>query len=92
MVIPKSSEHKKEAEAFINFMLDPENAYQNSNAVGYTTPNTEALKRMRDENPEIFEMDAYWPSADALSKSEVYKDLGEFKSVYNQMWMEARVE
>lgn len=92
MVIPKSSQHKKEAESFINFMLDPENAYQNSNAVGYTTPNTEALKRMRDENPEIFEMDAYWPSADALAKSEVYVDLGEFKTLYNQMWMEARVE
>jgi len=92
MVVPKSSKNPKAAEAFINFMLDPENAYQNSVAVGYTTPNSEALKRMREENPEIFQMDAYWPSEEMLQKSEIYVDLGEAKAVYNELWTEVRVE
>ena len=92
MVIPRSSTHKKEAEAFINFMLDPENAYLNSMAVGYTSPNTEALRRIRAETPEIFEMDAYWPKDEVLAKSEAYVDLGDAKTRYNELWMEIRVE
>lgn len=92
MVIPTSTKHKKEAEMFINFMLDPENAYQNSEAVGYTTPNTKALEQMREAYPEIFEMDAYWPSDELLDKSEVYEDLGDAKTLYNDIWTEVRVE
>jgi spermidine/putrescine-binding protein len=92
MVTPKSSKHPKEAAAFINFMLDPDNAFQNSEAVGYTSPNTEALKKMKEAYPEIFQMDAYWPSAEMLKKSEVYVDLGDVKTLYNQLWTEARVE
>jgi len=92
MVIPKSSKHQKEAEMFINFMLDPEVAFQNSEAVGYTSPNTEALKKMQEAYPEIFQLDAYWPSNEVLDKSEVYIDLGDTKSLYNQLWTEARVE
>ncbi len=92
MVIPKSSKHKKEAEMFINFMLDPEVSFQNSEAVGYTSPNTVAIEKMREAYPDIFTMDAYWPSEEVLSKSEVYIDLGDKKSFYNQLWTEARVE
>ena len=92
MVMPKSSKHPKEAAVFINFMLDPDNAFQNSEAVGYISPNTEALKKMREAYPEIFTMDAYWPSEAILKKSEVYVDLGDMKTFYNQLWTEARVE
>ncbi|MFO7611665.1 MAG: spermidine/putrescine ABC transporter substrate-binding protein [Clostridia bacterium] len=92
MVIPKGSKHKAEAEMFINFMLDPEIAFQNSNEVGYTSPNTEALQRMREESPEVFELPAYWPDDSIVQLSEVYIDLGEYKTIYNQIWMEVRIE
>lgn len=92
MVIPKGSQHKKEAEMFINFMMDPDVAYQNSNAVGYTTPNTAALEKIRQESPEVFELAAYWPDEEIVAKSDVYIDLGEYKSKYNDMWTEIRVE
>jgi len=92
MVIPKSSKHKTEAEMFINFMLDPEIAYQNSNEVGYTSPNTEALRQIREESPEVFELPAYWPDDSIVELSEVYTDLGEYKTIYNQIWMEVRIE
>jgi spermidine/putrescine transport system substrate-binding protein len=92
MVIPKNSEHKTEAEMFINFMLDPDNAFQNSNEVGYTTPNVVALEMIREDSPEVFELPAYWPDEDAVALSEVYIDLGEYKTIYNEIWMEVRIE
>ena len=92
MVIPEGCKHKKEAELFINFMLDPDVAYQNSNAVGYTSPNKEALKRIREESPEVFDLPAYWPDAEILEKSDVYIDLGDYKTKYNQLWTEVLVE
>lgn len=88
MVIPKSSKHKKEAEMFINFMLDPEIAYRNSNAVGYTSPNTEALKKVKEKSPKVFELPAYWPDDTIISKSEVYTDLEDYKAKYNDIFTE----
>lgn len=88
MVIPSTSQHKKEAEMFINFMLDPDNAFQNSEFVGYASPNKAALEMMKEENPEVIGMDAYYPSDEVLDRCEVFIDLGETKKLYNQVWME----
>jgi len=92
MVIPKTSQHKKEAEMFINFMLDPENAYQNSLYVGYVSPVTEAFNRLMEENPEVTEMDAYNPSDEVLDKCEVFIDLGENRPLFNRVWTEIKVQ
>lgn len=88
MVIPKSSKHKKEAEMFINFMLDPDVSFRNSEAVGYTSPNIEAIKKMKETSPEVFELPAYWPDEAVLEKSEVYVDLGDYKAKYNDILTE----
>lgn len=85
MVIPASSKYKKEAEMFINFMLDPDVAFRNSEAVGYSSPNTEALNRMQEEYPEVFDLPAYWPDEDIFDKSDVYIDLGDYKIKYNDI-------
>ncbi|CCV64659.1 putative ABC-type spermidine/putescine transport system, binding component [Alteracholeplasma palmae J233] len=37
-VIPKKAKHVDLAHKFINFFLDPENAYENASVVGYATP------------------------------------------------------
>jgi len=92
MVIPASSKHKKEAELFINFMLDPDVAYRNSEAVGYTSPNTEALSRMKEEYPEVFDLPAYWPDEAILDKSNVYIDLGDYKVKYNEILTQILVD
>ena len=39
MCIPKTAQNKKEAELFINFLLDPENAKINAEYIGYSIPN-----------------------------------------------------
>jgi len=36
MVIPSTVQNKRLANAFINFMMDPENAYQNARSIGYS--------------------------------------------------------
>ncbi|HEY8420744.1 MAG TPA: spermidine/putrescine ABC transporter substrate-binding protein [Thermoclostridium sp.] len=92
MVIPKTSRHKAEAEKFINFMLDPENAYLNSEYVGYASPVTSVFERLMEENPEIADMDAYNPSEEVLDKCEVFIDLGDKRPLYNQIWTEIKVE
>ena len=40
---PENSQKLEGAHQFINFMLDPENAAQNADYVGYSTPNNAAL-------------------------------------------------
>ncbi len=49
MVILKSSKHKAEAEKFINFMLDAQNAAQNADYTGYSTPNKAAWELLGDD-------------------------------------------
>ncbi|MCD7752534.1 MAG: ABC transporter substrate-binding protein [Lachnospiraceae bacterium] len=50
MVIMKDSEQVDLAHAFINFMLDVENATANTAEVGYTSPVTEAYETMISED------------------------------------------
>ncbi len=88
MVNPSASKHNKEAEMFINFMLDPDNAYQNTEFVGYATPNRAALEMLKESSPEVVEMEAYMPSDEVLDLCEVFVDLGETKERYDQAWIE----
>jgi len=86
MAVPATSQHKKEAEMFINFMTDPEISYKNTSYVGYATCNKETLRRMQEENPDITEMASYWPGDEILDRCEVFNDLGEYQSLYNNVW------
>ncbi|HHV60499.1 MAG TPA: extracellular solute-binding protein [Clostridiaceae bacterium] len=92
MVIPKTAKNKDAAEKFINFLLDPDNAYQNTEFVGYSTPNMEVVKRMKEENSEIIEMPAYWPSDEILERCEVFVDLGEALTIYNEVWTRVQAQ
>lgn len=86
MVIPKGAENKENAEAFINFMTDPENALINTEYVGYSTPN-EATFGMLDE--EMKSNSAYWPSSEDLANNEVFQNLDKSTSkLYARLWTE----
>ncbi|MCK8061188.1 MULTISPECIES: PotD/PotF family extracellular solute-binding protein [unclassified Fusibacter] len=89
MVIPKGAQNYDEAIAFINFMLDPENAALNTDWVGYSTPNTGAFDLLDEEvqNNEI----AY-PNIDNLKNSEIFNDPGDFIEVYNRVWTEIKLK
>jgi len=88
MVIPKTSKNKEAAEAFINFMNDPEIAFNNTDYVGYSTPHTEA-KAMLDE--EVRNNPAAYPPQEIVDKCEVFVDLGpEMTAYYNDKWNELK--
>lgn len=89
IVIPKTSRNLDGAYAFINFMLDPENAAVNAEYVGYSTPNDDAIALM---DPEITEDEQFYPSDEAVSHMEVYENLGpELLGIYNDLFLEVKM-
>lgn len=89
MCIPKTAQNKKEAELFINFLLDPENAKVNTEYIGYSTPNEGALKLL---DKEITENPVAYPSQDVLDKCETFIDLGDKIKLYDRAWIELKSE
>ncbi|MFC3928020.1 ABC transporter substrate-binding protein [Streptococcus caprae] len=89
IVIPKTAKHYDEAYAFINFMLEPENAAQNAEYIGYATPNNAAKALMPKE---ITEDEAFYPSQDVVENLEVYDNLGqEWLGIYNDFYLQFKM-
>ncbi|MHA6250530.1 ABC transporter substrate-binding protein [Oceanobacillus sp. CAU 1775] len=85
MVIPSTADNVEGAHAFINFMLDPEIAAQNTDYVSYSTPNKEALKYLDDE---VIEDERFYPSPELTERLEVYENLGkEMLGFYNELFL-----
>ncbi|MBL7572942.1 ABC transporter substrate-binding protein [Staphylococcus saccharolyticus] len=85
MVIPKTAQNKEGAYKFMNFLLDAKNSKQNTDWVGYATPN----KAARDRLPEKVKNDhRFYPTQQEQQHLEVYKDLGqETLSDYNESFL-----
>ena len=89
MVIPKTSKNIEGAHAFINFMLDPENAAQNADYVGYSTPNATAWDLLDEE---VIADQRFYPSEELREKLEVYENLGlEWLGKYNEYFLEFKM-
>ncbi|GKX65991.1 ABC transporter substrate-binding protein [Inconstantimicrobium mannanitabidum] len=87
MVIPKNAKNKSAAEQFIDFMLDPEVAKQNAEYVGYSTPNKAAFELL---DPSIKSNKLLYPEKSLLDKCEIFKDLGENISKYDDAWFQVK--
>ncbi|MBO0959723.1 ABC transporter substrate-binding protein [Neobacillus sp. MM2021_6] len=89
MVIPKTAKNIEAAHKFINFMLDPKIAAQNTEYVGYSTPNKQALKHMPKE---IIKDQRFYPSPELTEKLEVYKNLGKKNlAYYNELFLQFKM-
>lgn len=89
IVIPKTAHNVEGAYAFINFMLDPENAAVNADYVGYSTPNNAAMELM---DPEVIADEQFYPSDEAIENMEVYENLGpELLGLYNDLFLEVKM-
>ncbi|MDR1627095.1 MAG: spermidine/putrescine ABC transporter substrate-binding protein, partial [Spirochaetia bacterium] len=87
MVIPKNSEHKKEALLFIDFMNRPEIAKKNVEYIGYATPNMAAYGLLDEETRSD---PAAYPPDEALARWDVFVDIGEANAEYNRVWTEIK--
>ena len=90
MCVLKTSEHKKEAELFINFMCEPKIAAMNAETVGYATPNTEAQKLL---DPEITGNELVYPSEDFLkNNTDVYINLSQkTQMLQSTLWTDLKI-
>ncbi|MEA4883147.1 MAG: ABC transporter substrate-binding protein [Clostridia bacterium] len=89
MVIPTTARNVEGAHLFINFMLDPENAAQNTEYVGYSTPNERALEYLPEE---ITSDRRFYPGPDITEKLEVCVNLGRrMLSYYNELFLEFKM-
>ena len=88
--IPKGSKNKENAEKYINFMLEAENALANSEVTGYATPNSAAYELLSDElkNNKIM-----YPSDEYLKKCETYIHLpAEINTYVQDLWIEIKTK
>ncbi|MGX7349581.1 ABC transporter substrate-binding protein [Dolosicoccus paucivorans] len=89
LVIPKTARNLEGVYAFINFMLRPEVAAQNSEYIGYSTPNKEALNYI---DPELLNNPAFYPDEAVIEELEMYLNLGqEILIQYNNLYLEAKM-
>jgi spermidine/putrescine transport system substrate-binding protein len=88
MVIPANAKNPDAAHKFINFMTDPENAAANSEYIGYSTPNEAALDLLPEE---MINSSVAYPSQEVIDNCEIFRDPGEFISVYNRIWTEVTI-
>lgn len=89
MVIPKTAKNIDGAHEFINFMLDAKNAAQNTEYVGYSTPNKAAMKYLPEE---ITSDKRFYLDEEMTSKLEVYENLGQRSlAEYNDLFLEFKM-
>jgi Spermidine/putrescine-binding periplasmic protein len=87
--IPTGAKHKKEAEAYINFLCEPEIAAANMDYIGYSTPETAAKELLPEEtvnNP------IYYPDQSILDRSETFVNLPEDTNMLiDTLWAEVKM-
>ena len=88
VVIPATSQHTAEAEAFINFLCDAEVAKANTEYIGYSTPNKAAMALL---DASYTENETYNPPQAVLDLCEIFHDLGDFINVYNDAWSDIKL-
>jgi len=84
-VVPATASSPYWAHMFINYLLDPEVAAKLSVFTGYQTPVAGAVSYITDPI-----LKAMRPSDEVMESARTYEDLGEFNSVYNQLWAEVK--
>ncbi|HHT19850.1 MAG TPA: ABC transporter substrate-binding protein [Tissierellia bacterium] len=87
MVIPKTARNPENAEKFINFMLEPENAALNSEYVWYSLPSTAAKELLSEE---LRDNEVAYPSFELIEQLEVFRDPGSYVKHYDEMWQEIK--
>ena len=86
--IPKGARHKELAEAFINYLYDPQVSAKNYEYIGYNDPNAKA----ETYHSEEYNRDPMLKAArDYISRGEWIEDIGEALTMYDRAWTELKI-
>ena len=85
MVIPANAENPKLAHEFINFVLSDDMSRDNTEAVGYASPNGNILSEMIAEGGEYEGNEAYYPRKYDLD--EIYHDDEKLRKTLSGLWI-----
>ncbi len=86
--IPKGCTNKEGAEAFINFLCEPEICGGNMDYICYTAPISAAKEFM---DPELAASEVAYPSAEILANSESFKALStEATQFMDSLWLSVK--
>lgn len=89
LCIPATSSRKEEAQAYINFLCDPEISGANMDYVGYSTPISAAKEYL---DPEVVNDPLHYPDAEVLQRTEVYVNLpNETNALLDRLWAEVKM-
>ena len=89
MVIPANAENPKLAHEFINYMLTYEAAFDNTETVGYTSPNAEVFEEMTTSEDLYAENAAYLPRS-GYDKDEMFHDNQTLMRELSKLWIKVK--
>lgn len=89
MVIPANAENPKLAHEFINYLLDYDIAYTNSEWVGYTSPHKDVLSDLSSMGGYFEGNEAYVPRQ-GYEMDEVFEDNQVLKERLTQLWIKVK--
>lgn len=89
LVIPKNAENPKLAHEFINYMLTYEAAFDNTETVGYTSPNAEVFEEMTTSEDLYAENAAYLPRS-GYDKDEMFHDNQTLMRELSKLWIKVK--
>ncbi len=90
MCIPKDAANKEAAEAYINFLCDPEISGQNMEYLGYSTP-ISAAKAFMD--PDLASNEIAYPSEAVLARADSFRNLSpETTELMETLWLDVKAE
>ena len=92
MVIPKNAESIELAHEFMNYICSYDAAYENSDWVGYTSPNVAVMEALSSEEEEgsYAGLNAYLPRTDH-PMDEVFVFNEETKKIIGNLWSKVKI-
>lgn len=90
MVVPTNAENVELAYEFMNYLCDYDAAYDNSDFVGYTSPNEEVMDELYGEGGTYEGINAYIPrSGYEMDESFVYNE--RTRKIISNLWSKVKI-
>lgn len=90
MCIPKNCQNKAAAEAYINFLCNPEISGENLDYLGYSTPITEAKQYM---DPDTVASEIAYPTEETLAGGSAFINLSAETSQFtDSLWLQVKTQ